>query len=165
MLGSVEMPTGLPSTDTEVAEFAGQLFFRLWRASHTRVAAAFQSVRLTPALFAVLNYLGANDGATQRAIGTAMGIDPSTMVSLVDDLQREGLASRRPHPNDRRAYAVTITAEGRRALERARAMAYQAEDEVLGGLSAGERRELVKLMRRALDTAPPQTPWSSAEGD
>jgi DNA-binding MarR family transcriptional regulator len=116
-------------------------------------------------LFAVLNYLGANDGATQRAIGTAMGIDPSTMVSLVDDLQREGLASRRPHPNDRRAYAVTITAEGRRALERARAMAYQAEDEVLGGLSAGERRELVKLMRRALDTAPPQTPWSSAEGD
>jgi DNA-binding MarR family transcriptional regulator len=159
------MSTDRLSADTEVAEFAGQLFFRLWRASHTRATAAFQSVGLTPALFAVLNYLGAHEGVTQRAIGAAMGIDPSTMVSLVDELQRDGLANRRPNPNDRRAYAVTITPRGRRALERARTMAQEAQDEVLGGLSAGERRELLKLMRRALDTAPPQPPWSLAEGD
>lgn len=153
------------ATDSQVAEFAGQLLFRLWRASHTRVADAFQSMGLTPALFAVLNYLSAHPGATQRAIGGAMGIDPSTMVSLVDELQRQGLAGRRPHPNDRRAHAVTISAKGRRALERARTMAHEAEDEVLRGLSAGERHELLKLMRRALDVAPPQSPWSAAEGD
>jgi len=47
----------------EVAEFAGQLFFRLWRASHTRVAEALQSIGLTPALFGVLNLLGAREGA------------------------------------------------------------------------------------------------------
>src|SRR5579875_1250265 len=115
----------------EIAEFAGQLFFRLWRATHTRVAAAFASVGLTTASFAVLNYLGAHPGATQRAIGTAMGIDPSTMVSLIDELQQAGLAARRPHPSDRRAHAVTITAKGRRALARARTMASQVEDEVL----------------------------------
>jgi DNA-binding MarR family transcriptional regulator len=153
------------STDTEVAEFAGQLFFRLWRASHTRVAAAFERVGLTPALFAVLNYLAAHEGSTQRAIGTAMGIDPSTMVSLVDELQGQGLASRRPHPSDRRAHAVTITAKGRRQLQRARALAGEAEDEVLSGLSADERRELLSLMRQALGAAPAQPPWSSAEGD
>jgi DNA-binding MarR family transcriptional regulator len=153
------------AVDPEIAEFAGQLFFRLWRASHTRVAAAFRSIRLTPALFALLNYLAAHEGATQRAIGTAMGIDPSTMVSLVDALQRDGLATRRPHPNDRRAHAVTITAKGRRVLERARKMANEAEDEVLGGLAMSERADLLELMRRALDGAPPQAPWSSAEGD
>jgi DNA-binding MarR family transcriptional regulator len=157
--------TDTGATDTGVAEFAGQLFFRLWRASHTRAAAAFQSVRLTPALFAVLNYVRVHQGATQRAIGTAMGIDPSTMVSIVDELQGAGLVSRQPHPSDRRAHAVTITAKGRRALDRARALASDAEDEVLSGLSADERRELLALMRRALDTAPPQPPWSSAEGD
>jgi DNA-binding MarR family transcriptional regulator len=122
-------------------------------------------VRLTPALFAVLNYLAAHEGSTQRAIGSAMGIDPSTMVSLVDVLQRDGMANRRPHPNDRRAYAVTITAKGRRALERARKLAYEAEDEVLGGLSMPEREELLTLMRRALEAAPAQPPWSSVEGD
>lgn len=162
---SDRLPSDRLTADPAIAEFAGQLFFRLWRASHERVAAAFQSVRLTPALFAVLNYLASHEGATQRAIGAAMGIDPSTMVSLVDALQRDGLASRRPHPTDRRAHAVTITAKGRRALERARTMACEAEDEVLGGLSRSERDELLTLMRRALDAAPPQAPWSSAEGD
>jgi DNA-binding MarR family transcriptional regulator len=159
------MATDRLSTEPEIAEFAGQLFFRLWRGSHTRVAAAFESVGLTPALFAVLNYIAAHDGATQRAIGAAMGIDPSTMVSLLDELQRAGLASRRPHPTDRRAYAITITSKGRRALERARAMAYKAEDEVLSGLSATERRELLDLMRRALEASPHQPSWSAAEGD
>jgi DNA-binding MarR family transcriptional regulator len=159
------MATDRLSTEPEIAEFAGQLFFRLWRGSHTRVAAAFESVGLTPALFAVLNYIAAHEGATQRAIGSAMGIDPSTMVSLLDELQSTGLASRRRHPTDRRAYAITITSKGRRALERARALANQAEDEVLGGLSAAERQELLDLMRRALEAAPLQPPWSAAEGD
>ena len=159
------MATDRLSTEPEIAEFAGQLFFRLWRGSHTRVAAAFESVGLTPALFAVLNYIAAHEGATQRAIGTAMGIDPSTMVSLLDELQRTGLASRRRHPTDRRAYAIMITGKGRRALQRARGLANQAEDEVLGGLSAAERGELLDLMRRALEAAPLQPPWSTAEGD
>src|SRR5256714_8312482 len=140
-----------PSTDIEVAEFAGQLFFRLWRASHTRIAEALESVGLTPPLFGVLNVLGAREGAIQQEIGSAMGIDPSTMVSLIDELESAGLARRRPHPKDRRAREVVITPKGRRTLERGREMALQVEDEVLGGLSAAERRELMKLLRRALE--------------
>jgi DNA-binding MarR family transcriptional regulator len=94
-----------------------------------------------------------------------MGIDPSTMVALIDDLERAGLAQRRPHPTDRRARVVAITPKGRRALERARGLADQVEDEVLRGLSAPERRELLGLLRRALDTAPSQSPWRAEEGD
>src|ERR1043166_7881817 len=111
------------STETEIAEFAGQLFFRLWRASHTRTAAALESIGLTPALFAVLNYLQAHDGAIQQQIGSAMGIDPSTMVSLVDQLERAGLAKRRPHERDRRAREVVLTPKGRRTLGRGRELA------------------------------------------
>ena len=48
-----------------------------------------------------------------------MGIDPSTMVSLIDELEGEGLAKRRPHPEDRRARQVSITPKGRRRLVRA----------------------------------------------
>ena len=154
-----------PSTDTEVAEFAGQLFFRLWRASHTRVAARLESVGLTPALFGLLNVLGAREGAIQQELGSAMGIDPSTMVSLIDQLEAAGLAKRRPRPTDRRAREIVITPKGRRALERGRAMAAQVEDEVLRGLTAGERRELLTLLRRALSSAPPQSMWRAEEGD
>jgi len=154
-----------PSANVEVAEFAGQLFFRLWRASHTRIAAALESIGLTPALFGLLNILGAREGAMQQELGSAMGVDPSTMVSLIDELEFAGLAKRRPHPTDRRARAVAVTPKGRRVLERARKMAMQVEDEVLRGLTAAERRELLTLLRRALDSAPPQSEWRAEEGD
>jgi DNA-binding MarR family transcriptional regulator len=152
-------------TDFEVAEFAGQLFFRLWRASHTRTAAALDTVGLTPALFALLNVLGAREGAIQSELSSDMGIDPSAMVKMIDELEGAGLAERRRRPSDRRAWEVTITAKGRRTLKRARELVIQVEDEVLGGLSAGDRRDLLALLRRALASAPAQPAWSSAEGD
>jgi DNA-binding MarR family transcriptional regulator len=152
-----------PSPEIEVAEFAGQLFFRLWRASHTRTAEALETVGLTPPLFALLNILGARQGAIQQEIGQAMGIDPSTMVSLIDQLESAGLARRRTHPKDRRAREISITPKGKRTLERARGLATQVEDDVLRGLSAAERRELLTLLRRALSSAPAQPLWRAEE--
>jgi DNA-binding MarR family transcriptional regulator len=154
-----------PLTAPDVTEFAGQLFFRLWRAAHTRIAEALDSIGLTPALFGVLNVIAARDGVIQQDIASAMEIDPSTIVTLIDELEREGLAERRPHPKDRRAREVRITAKGRRTLQRGRRMAMQVEDDVLRGLTTAERRELLGLLRRALDSAPPQSLWRSEEGD
>jgi DNA-binding MarR family transcriptional regulator len=154
-----------PSADTAVAEYAGQLFFRLWRVTHTRFAEALESVGLTTARFALLNVLGAHEGAIQQEIGAAMGIDPSTMVSLIDQLEAAGLAKRRPRATDRRAREVAITPKGRRVLKQARQLAMQVEDDVLRGLSGAERRQLLALLRRALNSAPPQSLWTAREGD
>src|SRR5919204_295198 len=125
-----------PSADAPVTEFAGQLLFRLWRASHTRAAEVLGTVGLTPALFGLLNVIGAREGAIQQELGMAMGIDRTTMVSLVDQLEGAGLARRRPSATDRRAREVAITPKGRRLLERARRLLTRAEDEVLAGLTA-----------------------------
>ena len=152
-----------PTTDDAAVEFAGQLLFRLWRASHTRSAEALESIGLTTALFALLNVLGTHKGAIQQELGAAMGIDPSTMVSLIDQLEAAGLAKRRPRPTDRRAREVVITAKGRRALKQARQLAVEVEDEVLGGLDDAERRQLLALLRRALSSAPPQPLWRAEE--
>ena len=152
-------------TDFEVTEFAGQLFFRLWRASHTRTAETLNSIGLTPALFALLNVLGAREGAIQQQLSSDMGIDPSAMVKLINELESAGLAKRRRRPNDRRAWEVVIIPKGRRTLERARRSVTQVEDEVLGGLSAADRDQLLTLLRRALVSAPPQPLWRPEEGD
>jgi DNA-binding MarR family transcriptional regulator len=156
---------GSVSTDIEVAEFAGQLLFRLWRASHTRTAEALNSIGLTPALFALLNVLGAREGTIQQQLSSDMGIDPSAMVKVINELETAGLAQRRRRPNDRRAWEVVITPKGRRTLERARRLASEVEDEVLCGLTTADRRQLLTLLRRALESAPPQPPWRSEEGD
>src|SRR5918998_760347 len=151
------------AVQAEVYQFAGQLFFRLWRASHTQTAAAFESIGITTALFSILNLLLSREAMIQQEIGAAIGIDPSTMVSLIDELERAGLAKRRPHPRDRRAREVVITAKGRRTVDRARALAREVEDSVLQGLASDERRQLMTLLRKALSSAPPQPLWSSNE--
>ena len=151
--------------DTEVAEFAGQLFFRLWRVSHTRTGQALDSIGLTTTTFALLNVLGARGGAIQQQLSTDMGIDPSAMVKVINTLEEAGLAERRRRPNDRRAWEVTITPEGRDTLRRAKQMASDVEDEILGGLTAADRRQLLALLRRALASAPPQPPWRAEEAD
>ena len=46
-----------PSAEAPVTEFAGQLFFRLWRATHTRTAEVLAPVGLTTPLFALLNVI------------------------------------------------------------------------------------------------------------
>jgi DNA-binding MarR family transcriptional regulator len=158
------MPTR-PYAEPPVAEFAGQLFFRLWRASHTRAADVLATLGLTPALFGLLNVIGAREGAIQQELGSAMGIDPSTMVSLIDQLESAGLAKRRPCATDRRAREIVITPKGRRLLARARQAISEVDGEVLSGLTAAERGELLKLLRRALDSAPAQPLWSAEEGD
>jgi DNA-binding MarR family transcriptional regulator len=153
-----------PSADAPVTEFAGQLFFRLWRATHTRSAEALGSVGLTTALFALLNVISAREGAIQQELGVALGIDRSTMVTLIDELESAGLAKRRPAATDRRAREILITAKGRRLVQRARGLISEVEDEILGGLTTAERTELLDLLRRALDSAPAQPLWSSEEG-
>ena len=154
-----------PSADPPVTEFAGQLFFRLWRATHARTAEVLDSVGLTPPLFALLNVISAREGAIQQELGSALGIDRSTMVSLIDQLESAGLASRRPSAKDRRAREIAITPKGRRLLQRARGLISRVEDEILAGLTADERDELLTLLRRVLVAAPSQPVWSSAEGD
>lgn len=151
------------SPDIEVAEFAGQLFFRLWRASNNRTTEVLKTIGLTPALFGLLNVLGARDGAIQSRLSADMGIDPSAMVNLIDELESQGWAERRRRQGDRRAWEVTITPKGRRRLESARRLAAEVEDEVLSGLDTVEREQLIGLLRRALDSTPPQPPWRSDE--
>jgi DNA-binding MarR family transcriptional regulator len=153
------------SPDPGVAEFAGQLFFWLWRASHTGTAEALDSIGLTTAQFAVLNIVGGRDATIQQQLSSDMDTDPSAMVKLINGLEEAGLVERRRRPNDRRAWEVAITAKGRRTLVRARRLATEVEEKVLGGLGPNDRRQLLTLLRRALASAPSQPQWRAEEDD
>ena len=87
-------------------------------------------------------------GLSQRELGDLLGIDPSAVVALVDDLQRAGFVRRDPHPDDRRTRIVVPTEEGREAFARASELASQVNDELLAPLDANERELLVGLLNR-----------------
>lgn len=94
----------------------------------------------------------------QNAVGAALGKDRTTMVSVIDELERAGLVERRRNPADRRAYALEATAEGRDWLERADAALAGVEEDLLHGLDAEEREALRAMLQRVVFEAPPDDP-------
>lgn len=82
------------------------------------MAARFEEDGLTPArthLLWVLHHAGPSTG---RAIADALRVTPRNVTGLVDALVADGLAERRPHPTDRRAQLVSLTARGAGLMER-----------------------------------------------
>jgi DNA-binding MarR family transcriptional regulator len=83
---------------------------------------------------------------TLRELADEMGTDAPATTVLVDDLEARGLVRRQPHPADRRAKLVSLTAAGRRQL----AVAKQIVDQPPEVLLALPAKELA-LLRRALE--------------
>ena len=105
--------------------------------------------------YTVLTSSAEHGGLSQRDLGDVLGVDPSAVVALVDDLERAGLVCRDPHPGDRRARMVVLTAEGKRFLHRASVLARRVNAELLGALSADERRTLEGLLTKVVGVRPP----------
>ena len=75
-----------------------------------------------------LSFLNDHDGATQQVLGEALCVDANNLVLLLNELEADGLVERRRDPLDRRRHLVHITAEGRRALDRAERAQERVED-------------------------------------
>ena len=84
---------------------------------------------------------------SQQRLGERQGVDRTTMVAVVDDLEQRGLVERRRNPHDRRAYALHATREGRRLLRQANEATKRAEEEFLAPIPARDRRRLKQLLK------------------
>ncbi|RYG75529.1 MarR family transcriptional regulator [bacterium] len=87
---------------------------------------------------------------TQVEIGRSLWVDRTTMVGLVDDLMRLGLVDRAPHPEDRRAHAVTLTSQGQEVLEEATKAVDATEADCFAPLTSDEREQLRALLLKIL---------------
>jgi len=125
-------------------------FLMSWCAVRSRgaFAHALDELGLRPPQFLIMSVIDAEPGLTQQALVTATGIDPSTMVQMLDGLQEAGWAERRPHPTDRRKRAVHLTDDGKATLARARQEAARAAEATFAPLSADERVQLHALLRK-----------------
>ena len=99
----------------------------------------------------VLAYLRDHPGVAQQTLTEDLSMDSNTGVLVLNDLEDLEFAERRRDPADRRRHLVDITDGGLEALERAEVAQGSIEDEILGGLSAGERAELRRLLLKALE--------------
>ena len=148
----------------------GFLINRIAVVARKQFAARLESLDLNLRMWGVLNVLDVEGAITQQSLGRSVGIDPSSMVATIDELESRGLVERRRHPTDRRAHALYLTEAGTDTLARGRALARQAQDELLAPLDPQEREELHELLLRvamavgepAVETAASESTESAA---
>jgi DNA-binding MarR family transcriptional regulator len=127
----------------------GLLGYHLRRAQLKAFAAFAREVDgLSPMLFGVLATIEAQAGIGQGEIADVLGADRSTMVRLVDQLERRGLVRRESRPDDRRTVVPTLTPAGRAALAAATPQVLGSEELFARDLSPDERRTLANLLQR-----------------
>ncbi len=131
----------------------GYLVSRMGLFAARRFGERLASLGLTTRMWGLLNVLSAEEAVTQQQLGRAVGMDPSSMVAVIDELEVRAMVERRRHPADRRAHALYLTDTGRETLARGRALAREAQEELLAPLSAEERRQLHGLLLRLATAA------------
>jgi DNA-binding MarR family transcriptional regulator len=138
---------GSGSSGDDIAYLLVQLGFHVARGFTERLA----PLGLEPRQFGMLTRLAANEGTSQQAIGELIGLNPTRMVFLVDELEKQGLVERRRNPDDRRSYALYLTGQGRARLSEARRVSIGHDREIGASLTGAQRRELAALLRQVAD--------------
>ena len=142
--GAAEAPALPPSMRDRVP-------FLLYRASEISQSLANEMLAET-ALGArqvgILTMVTELEPMTQKALGDALRIDRTTMVTLLDDLEDKGYVTRQRHPRDRRAFLVHPTDSGRRAKIAAVRILDEQQRRFLAPLTLAERTQLADLLKR-----------------
>ncbi len=103
---------------------------------------------LRPVDFSVLSVVAHNPGVTSREICAALDILPPNLVGMVKALHQRGLIERRPHPADRRAQGLHLSAAGEALYRDAQATASALEAEATAALTPDEVQTLIGLLRK-----------------
>jgi MarR family transcriptional regulator for hemolysin len=139
-----------PGSEAASEPLAADLGWLLGQASHTLATeqtAALERLGISPRSYCLLTTAMGGEH-TQIELAQRVGLDKTTMVVTLDELEAAGLAERRPSPDDRRARVVAVTDAGRRKVTEGREIVEGIQADVLAALPAREREVLVDALGR-----------------
>lgn len=125
--------------------------YHLRRATNVAVADFMRAVGDTgmrQVLFGILSIVERNPDINQGAVGRSLGIKRANMVALITELVDGGLLDRRVSAEDRRAFALRLTAKGRRVYEDSLARIRAHEATLLSDFTTEERALLISMLSR-----------------
>jgi len=124
-----------------------------WMLSHasytltTELTAALEQLGISPRAHCVLS-AAATGEHTQTELAQMIGLDKTTLLVTLDELEAAGLAERRPSEKDRRVRVIAVTNAGERKLAEAEKIADRVQADVLEALSPDERKVFVDALGR-----------------
>jgi DNA-binding MarR family transcriptional regulator len=122
--------------------------FLLSQASHvlmTELTAALERLGISPRHYCVLKQ-GLVADYTQIRLAELCGLDKTTMVVTIDELERAGLAERRPSSTDRRVRIISVSEKGAQKVAEAQKVVEEIYEDVLGSLPGAEREPFLNAL-------------------
>lgn len=140
-------------TKQEAIPLLSSTGFMLHKVGMLLIAAAEESLAahgMRLRYFYVLAALQNSDEFSQQDLSAMLGVDPTSMVTVIDEMEAKGHALRRRNPADRRRYIVQLTDEGRTALAAASESVLQLERDFLSDLSADAQESLHTVLSQLM---------------
>jgi DNA-binding MarR family transcriptional regulator len=113
-----------------------------------RFAKRIAPLGITPPHAGILRFIAASPACNQQALARRLGVLPSRMVILIDELATKGLVERKRSTKDRRHSELVLTANGKRTLAKLSRLAADHEADLCAGLTKKERELLAALGRK-----------------
>ncbi len=130
----------------EIEKSIGFLLAKAYQRGWAMFSVQIVQYDLTPPQFSLLAFLWQQDGLTQAELSELSQIDRTTMVGLIDRMQRNGLLERRNHPHDRRANQIFLTSRGQDLQPELSLVANQVLDQFTSCLTDHDKQELVRML-------------------
>jgi DNA-binding MarR family transcriptional regulator len=131
-----------------VEDHVGYLLRRAHQRHVSIFTAAMAQSELTPTQFTALLKAVQLGKVTQNLLGRHAAMDPATIQGVVKRLMARGLISQGRDRMDRRTVVLEATAAGVALIDSVLAGARAAHEAALAPLSAGERVQLLGLLRK-----------------
>ncbi|HTE69350.1 MAG TPA: MarR family winged helix-turn-helix transcriptional regulator [Actinomycetes bacterium] len=164
MAHQIQLPPSQAKADAgqgghDIDDNLGYLVNRTARLMAQMFSRRLQGHGVALAQWAILLFLYANDGQTQRELSRVVAIEPPTVARTIDRMVRDGLVRREPHPHDGRATRIRLTPHAQALREELAAESRAGNQLAARVLSVEELQTLKTLLRRVIDGL------TSAEGE
>jgi DNA-binding MarR family transcriptional regulator len=136
------------SSRTQHPTGAAFLLAQLGAHAADRFAERIAHLGITPAHAGILRFITRTPGLNQQRLAKFLGVLPSRMVLLIDELVDKGLVQRRRSTKDRRHSELVLTQKGKRTLAKLSKLAIAHEADLCGALTRGERETFARLGRK-----------------
>jgi MarR family transcriptional regulator, organic hydroperoxide resistance regulator len=131
----------------------GQLLVLAARRHRARLGRALGELGLSAGQEALLREVATRDGIALTELAARLGVEPPTVTNMATRMERGGFVERQPDPNDARVKRLHLTPKGRHLLREVQRRCRAVEREALAALSADERAELARLLRKLVRAA------------
>lgn len=126
----------------------GFLLSKVGKLVTDRYAEKVEQLGLRPKHCGLLGVVAGSAAMSQQELGEALGLVPSAIVTILDDLHAVHAIRRVEDPNDRRRYLVELTSHGQALATRSAKLAQELDAELLGELTASERSAMKDALHK-----------------